>query len=41
MSRLRDGSLPFNRHFDYTPFTLDAQVQKILHVLEEARKKRH
>jgi hypothetical protein len=41
MSRLRDGSLPFNRHFDYTPFTLDAQVQKILHVLEEARKKRN
>jgi hypothetical protein len=41
MLRLRDGSMPFDHNFDYTPYTLDAQVQKILHLMEEARKKRN
>ncbi|MBU6323860.1 MAG: hypothetical protein KJS92_00095 [Bacteroidetes bacterium] len=40
MMKLKDGSMPFNKEFDYSEYTLDYQVRKVLNILDEAARHR-
>lgn len=36
MMKLKEGSMPFNKDFDFSEYTLDFQVRKVLRILAEA-----
>jgi hypothetical protein len=38
MIKLKDGKWPFNKDFDYSEYTLDYQVRKVLNILSAAGK---